>query len=140
MHSVKGKPTPIAPVLRGHHRLVSIVALLMILFGLAEVVTGFSHNFLGIHIADVTSASYAGAAIGLLYATAGLLVLTRNKRAVALAVALLFVVISGRIAMVVTGLYPTDSFKQTGSIILGTSIVVAFAIYILLRWSDFWET
>ncbi len=137
MHSVKGTPTPIDPVVRGHRRLVSIVALLMILFGLAEVVTGFSHKFLGIRTADVTTASYAGAAIGLLYATAGLLVLTRKKPAVALAVALLFVVISGRIAMIVTGLYPIDSFKQTGAIILGTSIVVAFAIYILARWSDF---
>ena len=116
---------------------MSIVALLMILFGLAEVVTGFSHKFLGIRTADVTTASYAGAAIGLLYATAGLLVLTRKKPAVALAVALLFVVISGRIAMIVTGLYPIDSFKQTGAIILGTSIAVAFAIYILARWSDF---
>ena len=50
---------------------------------------------------------------------------------------LLIADIVGRIAMVATGLYPLGSWKQTFSMILGTSIVAAFAIYIRLKWSSF---
>jgi len=39
--------------------------------------------------------------------------------------------------MVVAGLYPIDSLKQRAAIILGTSIVAVFAIYIRLKWSSF---
>ncbi len=36
----------------------------------------------------------------------------------------------GRIALVIFGLYPLDSFRQTFGIVAGTAIAVAFAIYI----------
>jgi len=39
------------PVPERRNRVLKIVALLMILFGAAEVVTGISHNFFGIYIA-----------------------------------------------------------------------------------------
>ena len=109
----------------------------MFLFGLAEVVTAFRHNFFGVRTAEVLSARYAGAAVGVLYSASGLLVLTMKKSAVTLALIFLVAVIFGRIAMVVTGLYPTDSLEQTFAIALGTSIVIAFAIYIALRWKEF---
>ena len=109
----------------------------MIVFGIAEVVTGFSHNFFGVHTARVTIATYAGAAIGVLYSVAGLLVLTMKRTAVALALVLLIAVIAGRIAMVVTGLFPTDSLRQTVAIALGTSIAIAFTVYIRLKWNVF---
>src|SRR5262245_59379168 len=109
----------------------------MILFGAAEVVTGISHNFFGIHIARTEVASYAVAAIGCLYAAAGLLILTMKRRAAVLALVLLGVVIGGRIAMAVTGLYPTGSIKQVAAIATGTSIVVGFAIYVRLRLAAF---
>jgi len=76
----------------------------MILFGAAEVVTGISHNFFGIHIARTEGATYAVVAIGCLYAGAGLLILTMKRRAAVLALVFLGVVIGGRIAMAVTGL------------------------------------
>jgi hypothetical protein len=43
---------------------ILIVALLMILFGLAEVVTGFTHRFFGISTTEGVASTYAGAAIG----------------------------------------------------------------------------
>jgi len=66
-------------------RSLVIVALLMMIFGLAEVATAFSHNFFGISTARGTTSAWAGAAIGVLYAWAGLLTLFMKKRAAALA-------------------------------------------------------
>lgn len=116
---------------------IVIVALLMIVFGLAEVATGLTHNFFGISTAKVTAAAYAGVALGALYAVAGLLILSMKRRAAALAMVLLVADIVGRVAMVVAGLYPIDSLKQRVAIILGTSIVAVFAIYVRLKWSSF---
>jgi len=125
------------PVNQNRPRGIVVVALLTITFGLAEVTTGFTHNFFGISTASVTASVYAGAAVGVLYAMAGLLILSMKKRAAAIAIVFLIAVIIGRIAMVVTGLYPVDSFKQILAIIVGTSIVAVFAVYIRLKWSSF---
>jgi hypothetical protein len=125
------------PVNQNRPRGIVVVALLMITFGIAEVKTGLTHNFFSISTAKVTTSAYAGAAIGILYAMAGLLILSMKRRAAALAIVFLIADIIGRIAMVVTGLYPVDSFKQILAIILGTSIVAVFAVYVRLKWSSF---
>lgn len=116
---------------------IIIVACLMILFGVAEVVTGFTHHFFGITTTSRTIFTYGAAALGVLYAAAGLLLLTRKKPAAALAIVLLAADIVGRLALVVTGLYPTDSPENTLSIIAGTVIVALFAVYIGWRWKSF---
>ncbi len=122
---------------RGRPWGIIIVACLMILFGLAEVVTGFTHNFFGITTSSVAIFTYSSAAIGVFYAVAGLLILTMKKWAAALAIVLLVADIIGRVALVLTGLYPTDSLKNTFSIIAGTVIVALFAIYIGWKWRSF---
>ena len=66
------------------------------------------------------------------YVVAGVLILTRHLWAARLAIALLIADIVGRLALVVTGLYPLDSLKQIVGIIGGTAIATAFAIYIYL--------
>lgn len=109
----------------------------MIIFGIAEVVTGFRRNFFGIHTSDVATATYLGAAIGFLYSVAGILILTMKRPAVALALVLLIMVIIGRIVLVVTGLYPIDSRPQMVAIALGTATAAAFAIFIRLKWKVF---
>lgn len=116
---------------------ILIVALLMILFGLAEVVTGFTHDFFGITTASVSLFTYASALIGVVYAGAGFLILTMKQWAAALAIVLLSADIVGRVALVVAGLYPTDSLKNTLSIIAGTAIVALFAVYIGVKWKSF---
>ena len=109
----------------------------MILFGLAEVLTAFTHDFLGISTSSVNIFTYSAVAIGAFYVVAGLLILSMKKWAAVLAIALLAADIVGRIALVVAGLYPTGSLKQTFAIIVGTGIVAVFALYIGLRWKSF---
>jgi hypothetical protein len=116
---------------------IIIAVCLMILFGVAEIVTGFTHEFFGITTSNVTIFTYSSAAIGVCYVAAGLLVLTMRKWAAALAIVLLAADIVGRIALVVAGLYPTDSFKNTFSIIAGTVIVGIVALYIAWMWRSF---
>jgi hypothetical protein len=122
---------------KGRPRGIIIVASLMILFGLAEVVTGFTHNFFGITTANVSAFTYSAATIGAFYIVAGLLILTMRRWAAALAIALLGADVVGRVALVVGGLYPTGSLENTPAIIIGTGIAVIFAIYIGWMWKTF---
>jgi hypothetical protein len=64
---------------------IAVVAMLMILFGLAEVVTGFTHDFFGISTSQAATFTYAAAVIGALYVVGGLLILTLKKWAARLA-------------------------------------------------------
>jgi hypothetical protein len=112
---------------------IIIVAVLMILFGLAEVVTGFRHEFFGLTTAQVKISTYVGVSIGLFYFIGGLLILTRKKWAAVIAIILLCADVIGRIYMIVAGLYPLNSFRQTFSIIVGTLIAAFFAVYIGLK-------
>jgi hypothetical protein len=121
------------------HRLAGIPVLpvLMILFGVAEAFTALTHHFFGVRIAEANIASYAGAAIGSLYAVAGLLVLTLRKFAVAGAIVLLMLVIAGRIVMLLAGLYLIDTIKQVLALSGGTAIAAGLAVYIGLQWHRF---
>jgi hypothetical protein len=116
---------------------IAVVAVLMILFGLAEVVTSFTHRFFGIATTAVSTGTYIAAAIGVLYSLSGLLVLTMKKWAAALAIVFLLADIAGRAALVGAGFYPTNSFRQIFAIIIGTAIVALFAIYIGSKWKSF---
>lgn len=116
---------------------IAIVADLMILFGLAEIVTGFTHNFFGVSTTRSAFSAYANAGVGALYAVAGILILSMKKRYVAIALGCLALDVVGRIALVVTGLFPISTFRQTGAIVAGTTIVIIFAAYIGSKWKQF---
>jgi len=118
-------------------RQITIAALLMIIFGFAEIVTSFTHNFLGLHTVQGTASTYVGAGIGAFYAGAGLLILTAKWRAAGLAIVLLIMVVVGRILMVMMGLYPVSTLRQAIAMILGTSIAAGLAIFITLQRSAF---
>lgn len=118
-------------------RSIAIVASIMIIFGFAEIITGFTHNFFGLHTAQGAVSTYIGASIGAFYAAAGFVTLTMKRRLAIWAVVLLFMVVAGRISMVVTGLYPVTTFGQAVAMILGTSIAAGFAIFIALQRSAF---
>ena len=116
---------------------IVIVALLMILFGLAEVVTGVTGNFMNVISATPTATyTFASVSIGAFYSLAGLLILTMRRWGAALAIILLVADIAGRTTMVVTGLYPFNGI-DAASIVAGTTIAAFFAIYIGLRWKEF---
>ena len=113
---------------------IFIVAILMILFGLAELGTSFTHNFIG--VVSTSAAAFStllGVALGVFYFAGGLLLLTLRRWAVIAAIILLCGDVIGRVGMVVAGLYPVDSFKQTFAILVGTLIAVFFAIYVGMR-------
>jgi hypothetical protein len=102
----------------------------MILFGLAEIVTGITDSFLNVISATPTSTYiWASILIGSFYSVAGLLVLTMRKWAAKLAIVLLIADVIGRFAMVETGLFPFSGIDAV-SIVAGTAIAAAFAIYI----------
>ena len=109
---------------------ILIVSILMILFGLAEVATSFTHSFFGISTSAAEVFTISGALIGAFYIFAGFLVLTMKKWAATLAIGLLVADIAGRISLVITGFYPTNTFENTFGIIAGTLIAALFAIYI----------
>jgi hypothetical protein len=116
---------------------ITVVAVLMILFGLAEVMTGFTHSFLGISTSSATIFKYAATAIGGFYVAGGLLILTMRTWAAAFAIILLIADIGGRVALVLTGLYPLGSFEQIFAIVAGTVIAIVFGIYIAANWKQF---
>ena len=118
-------------------RSITVIAILMILFGLIEVITAFTHSFLGITTSQAIIFTYSAVTIGAFYAGAGLLILTMKKWAAALAIVLLIADIIGRIALVIIGLYPLNSNEQIIGIISGTVIAAIFAIYIGWKWNLF---
>ncbi len=120
-------------------RSITIVASLMIIFGFAEIITGFSHSFFGLHTAHGAISTYIGASVGAFYAAAGFIILTMKRRAAFWAIVLLLMVVIGRVSMVMMGLYPINTPRQAVAMILGTSIAAAFAIFIALQRSAFRE-
>lgn len=121
-----------------HLQGITIVAILMVLFGLAEIMTGFTHNFIGVVATTATALStIIGAMLGAFYFLGGILIFTKRKWAAIVALVLLAGDILGRIAMVLTGLFPVDSFAQTFSIVIGTAIAIFFFIFIGLKWKAF---
>ncbi len=116
---------------------IAVAALLMIVSGLAEIVTAFTHHFFGILTAEIAASTNSAAAIGALYIAAGVFILTMRKWAAALALLCLILDIAGRVALVVLGLFPLDSVEQVIAIVAGTLIAGSFAIYIVFRWNLF---
>jgi hypothetical protein len=100
------------------------------LAGFAEVVTGFSHTFFGITTSGVPLFTVAATGIGLSYLASGVLMLTMKRWAATAALAMLSIDIVGRILLAVTDLYPTDTAKNTFSLIAGTLIVAFVALYV----------
>lgn len=116
---------------RSHRPLgIVIASVLMIVFGVAEVATGFSHNFFGLSTSVSAVSTYLGATLGLLYIVAGILALTMRRWAVYVAIAALILDLVGRVAMVVGGFYLLNSSKQTFSMVAGTLIAAIFAVYL----------
>jgi len=114
-----------------------VVAGFAILAGFAEVVTAFSHTFFGITTSTVALFTVAAAGIGLLYLASGVLMLTMKKWAASVALVLLSIDIAGRILLAASGLYPTDTAKNTFSFIGGTVIVVLVAFYVAWKRKSF---
>jgi len=110
-----------------------VAAALMIVFGLAEVATGFRHRFFMLHGADSLVFTVIGATLGLCYIASGVLVLVHTRRALFAAGALLAVDVVGRIALVIGGQFPVESAQQIAGITAGTAIALVFCVVVTLR-------
>jgi hypothetical protein len=111
-------------------RVIVVIAVLMIVFGIAEVATGLDHNFFGVTTTQGAASARIGVTLGLLYFAAGVLTLTMRRWAARVAIGCLTADVVGRLAMVATGLYPTSSVKQVFAIVAGTALAALFAFYI----------
>ncbi len=116
---------------------ILIVSILMVLFGIAEVTTAFSHSFFGITTSQTALATYSSAPIGILYILAGLLILPMKRWGATLAIVFLIADILGRLVLVATGLYPLNDAENIFGIITGTAIATIFAAYIASKWAAF---
>lgn len=112
---------------------IVIVSSLMILFGVTEVATAFSHDFVGITTSASLASTVAGAALGAFYLLAGILALSMKRWAMRCAIALLVADVVGRLGLVATRLYPLNSAENVAGIVGGTSIAAVFAIYLSLK-------
>ncbi len=118
-------------------RSLLVIAVLMVLFGLAEIVTSFTHSFFGLTTSQVLFSTVLGVILGACYLASGLLLFTGSRWAATVAIFLLCVDVIGRIAMVLTGLYPLGSFRQGFAIVVGTALAACFAAYIAVRRKSF---
>ncbi len=128
---------PIHSTSKNFTTLIMIVSVLMILFGLAEVVTSFTHQFFGLTTLQGELSTIIGVLLGLFYISGGVLLFFRKVWAAIAALVFLGGDIVGRIAMVISGLYPLDSFRQSFGIIAGTLIAFLFALYIVFNLGKF---
>lgn len=106
-------------------------------FGLAEIVTGFTHYFFGITTPAASALTCSAVLIAAFYAAAGMLILTMKRWAAVLSIVQLGADIAGRIFLVAIGLYPTDTLENTLSIVAGTVVVGIVAIFIWLKQGSF---
>lgn len=130
-------PSSENPAQQNRPRGILVVAVLTILFGIAEVKSGLTHNFMGLTTSQAEVSTELGVSLGLFYFVAGLLLFFGKKWAAILAVILLVADVVGRITMVAAGFYPLNSFLQSFAIIVGTSIAAFFAIYIWMNRKHF---
>jgi len=114
-------------------RVILTVAVLMIAFGAAEVITAFRHNFFGLHTQKSVGSIVAGSAVGLLYAAAGALIFRQRRKGLRAALVCLGLDVAGRIAMVICGFFPVATLRQLAGIIAGTVIVIGFGVYLWSR-------
>jgi hypothetical protein len=109
----------------------------MTLFGVAEVCTGlFLGHLIGVSEVNRTVFAYEGPAIGALYVTGGLLLLTGKKWAAGFAEVCLAADVVGRVHLALTGVYPFMGLPAV-AVVIGTAIAIWFGIYIGLKWRFF---
>ena len=116
---------------------IVVAGLLMVIFGIAEVATGFTGRFFGgISVTTSTEYTVAAAASGACYSLAGLSVLTMRKLGAGLSILFICAELLGRIYLVSAGLYPLSGIDES-SFIAGSIIALIFILFIGLRWKSF---
>ena len=110
------------------------IAVAMIVFGIAEVVIGFRHEFFGLVTSENMTTTVIGMGLGLCYLFAGILLLCFNRKTLFIAFILLTIDVLGRFVMMLTGMYSMDTQMQIVGMAGGTTIAIIFAIFVLVKY------
>ena len=112
------------------------LGLILILFGLGEVVVGFTGNYLGI-LAHSLKPSVIVGIVGMFYVLSGVfLLITKRKWGAAGSMAFIFAEIVGRIYLVTTHEAPSGG-RDLSKIVVGGVIALGFIAYIGSNWNSF---
>jgi uncharacterized membrane protein len=115
---------------------ITVVGILAIIFGLGEVVVGFTGNYLGI-LSKSLSPATSTIVIGAFYVLGGLsLFVTRRKCGAVLSILFIGAEILGRIYLVMIGIAPSSG-PDAIKILIGGAIAFAFIVCIGFKWKSF---
>jgi hypothetical protein len=114
-------------------KLVIIISLLMIIFGIAEIVTGIRHEFFGLVTTEQLITTIVGIGLGLCYLLGGIFLFVYKKWSLILSLVLLILDITGRLIMIFTGMYPISTAYQTFGIVTGTLVATFFAVIVFIK-------
>jgi hypothetical protein len=116
-------------------KLAFLCSVLMIAFGIAEIVTGIRHEFFGLVTTQDTITKIIGISLGSCYLFAGIFLLVYTKWSLNIAFCLLVIDVIGRLIMSFSGMYPIDSIMsmQFVGMFFGTLIAVLFTIFVFIK-------
>ena len=110
-----------------------IFSVLMIVFGIAEIRTGFRHEFFGLTTTQILITSIVSFTLGSCYMFSGIFLMVLRKWSLSVSFVLLIVDVIGRLLMMFSGMYPMDSALQTFAMITGTTIAALFGVYVFIK-------
>jgi len=111
---------------------ITIIAVLMIMIGIATGIWGFfAHNLFGLVSNGISIWNYVAAAVGALYVIAGWYLLKVKKWAAIATIVLIFGDITWHIAMILTVDYGKENLV---SALVGPCIALIMAVYIASKW------
>ena len=118
-------------------KMVFCIAIIMIIFGIAEIITGFRHEFFGLVTEKDTITTIVGMGLGGCYLFSGIFLLCFKKWALFCSFIFLVIDVVGRLIMVIAQMFPTDTARQIVGITGGTVIAFVFAIIVFFKYRKF---
>jgi hypothetical protein len=113
-----------------------ITAVFTIVAGVAEIITGFRHEFFGITTSERRLFTFSSAPDWGVLRRFWSTILLGTRAAAGAALVLLSLDFVGRFALVASGLYPLTSRRNAVGIVAGTALVVVVAAYV---WRHFFR-
>ena len=114
---------------------ITVVGILALVFGIGEIIVGFTGNYVGILSQSIVPA-VSTVIIGSLYSLGGLCLLTIRKWGASLGIVFIGGEILGRIYLVTVGIAPYNG-PDAIKIAVGGAIAFAMIIYVLSQWNEF---
>jgi len=116
-------------------KLAFVISLLLIVFGIAEIITGIRHEFFGLVTTRDTITKIVGISLGTCYFFAGVFLIVHKKWSLNIALLLLVIDVIGRLIMSFSGMYPIESIMsmQFVGMFGGTLIAIVFTVFVFIK-------